>query len=183
MSTRFGITVITSSLFDNENIILSTIIKFNEVTGVLINLKQSESFSKELNEKLERIQSVFIKNKKIEDIIKVLKISTKDKLAIFDKNFFLPSSNITKTQMIEYVKKEVFKSIITVDVTEKKVDVPDIQFVAEETLEKLVEEPLVEETTDEEVNDLLDSIPDEPIDGDKDLEEDEDFDEIKEQTE
>jgi len=187
MPTRFGTTVITSSLFDNENIVLATIIKFNQATGILLILNESPAFSKTLNEKIDRIKQIFIKNKKIDDIVKVLKVSTKDKLAMFDKIFFMEAGNITKQQMADYVKKEVFKSLIDVDVIEKKVDTPEYMNEQPQVVAPVVEpEPVeeeIEEVTEEETNDLLDSIEDEPIDGDKDMEDEETFDEVKEQTE
>ena len=186
MPTRFGTTVITSSLFDNENIVLATIIKFNQATGILVALNESEIFSKELNDKIKRIKDIFIKNKKVDDIIKVLKVSNKDRLAIFDKIFLMQSGNITKQQMAEYVKKEVFKSITDVEIIEKKTPAPNFSMESVQppvvSEEVVIEEDIIEEI-DEEVSDLLDSIEDEPIEGDKDADDDETLEDIKDQEE
>jgi hypothetical protein len=173
MATRFGTTVITSSLFDNENIIIGVILKLNTVTSVLVVVKENSAFSTELNGKIKKLVDIYTKNKNINDVIKTIKTHTQ-KFGFFDKIFFMANNNLNCAQMAEYIQREVFKSMIDIEVIEKKAEESPI--IIETKLQPKVEEkPLADDILGD---DIIESIPDEPQ-GDKDTEE-ETFDELKE---
>jgi len=180
MAKRYGITVVTSSMFDNENVIIGVVVRFNDRYGALIHIKQnSEVFSNEYNNKIASLVEVFSKNRSIADVIKVIKLqSGKKSWALFDKPLMITNDRIKKEALVEYIERTVFKTnpnvsviystevISTLPVPEAPKG-PSVEVVAPAVVEEK-EEEISKENKD--LFDKLDAIPDAP-DGDYDEDE------------
>ena len=178
MSKRYGITAVTSSMFDNENVIIGCIVRYNELKGVLIHLNTNESaYSLALNDKINALTDIFKKNRKISDVMKVIKTKAMDnKWSHFDKPIMVTNDNLSKEGLIKYVKSLVFTSLVDVseiDMAEvittlplpKTSSEPSIEIV-NKTEEVVVEEPTLD-VSEQETLDLLADVPD-SVEGDYD---------------
>ena len=154
MSKRYGITAVTSSMFDNENVIIGCIVRYNELKGVLIHLNTNESaYSLALNDKINALTDIFKKNRKISDVMKVIKTKAMDnKWSHFDKPIMVTNDNLSKEGLIKYVKSLVFTSLVDVseiDMAEVITTLPLPKTSSEPSIEIVnkTEEVVVEEPT------------------------------------
>ena len=177
MAKRYGITVVTSSMFDNENVIIGAIVRFNDMYGALVHIKPSDAvFTTEFNDKVLHLVDVFSKNRNIKDVIKVIKVQgTKKSWSFFDKPLMVTNNKITKEALVEYVVRIVFNTVKDVDViysTEvistlpkpKKAKGPSVEVVkpaaASEVIEDVVDTGLSNE--DKDMFGIINDIPDAP---------------------
>ena len=118
----YSLSVVTSSLTDNENVVIAALVKLNDVKTALIVLKENEIFSKELNERIKKLKHVVQVNKTFAETLRVVQINLTKVFATYNKNIHAISQEQRIDQIVKLIQSNVFKSITAVDVIIKDVN-------------------------------------------------------------